>query len=437
MSAPDELVVARLFYEATPTFSVLRTRLYLLESALYYDFYFVSQAGKTVWYWLVSNPSDPAPYARITQAFGPYRTSAQVPAPTFLADAGFAYTGTWNVVNQSCDGYAGGGTNDAMTAGTWFSFLTGTGTLSRIMNVDHTNDFHIPVLGAYYLVNFPTFETLTSAPALDIAAVESSAIGNAGAAGPSLMLTQQDIQTTMVNPPAGASLQHCSAQDIAAIIPGLSAPQTQPAPPAWTNQMQTTCYMIGQDTYPYYSQVFYDYTGGQSQTSIFVTTDATMGATPYNARQDMILPLGTVGPALNYQWGEFAPRWGTVCYTPGGGVVPMSVPNFVQAGGGRCRALIENNPYFGQDDTISIWSVMLGGASGWSDFWYWFNAEQQGIVFSLAPAASLTMIDYRTFIQNPSFAPGTFNEPTDNLPRCGTAASDKLQKAMFIPKGGY
>jgi hypothetical protein len=110
----------------------------------------------------------------------------------------------------------------------------------------------------------------------------------------------------------------------------------------------------------------------------------------------------------------------------------MSVPNFVQEAGGRCRAVIGNNPYFAANDTISIWSVMLGAETGWSDFWYWFNSAQQGIVFSLAPASSLTMIDYQTFVQNPTFAPGTFAEPQSGVPQCPSSAAAQLQKVMFI-----
>lgn len=433
LHASDEMVAARVYFESVQSGTMLRTRLYLLESELFYDFVFVTQGGTTSWYWLMSDPADPDPNASVTAALGPFTTLAKVPAATFLGDQGFAYTGTWNIVNQSCDGYAGGGSSKNMQAATWFSFFSGTGSLSRIMNVDNTNDFQIPILGAYYLVNFPTFEVNVQHALPSSTATALMQKHGLDQAGPSPMMTLQDIQTAMANPPVGASLVSCSAQNINAVIPGLSRPQIQPIPPAWTNQMQSFCYMIGQDNYPYYSQVYYDYTVNQSQISVFVTTDPTMDSEPYNSRQDMILPLGATGPAVNYAFSGPGAQWAPTCYAPGGGVVPMSVPNFVQEAGGQCRALIANNPYFGSNDTISIWSVSLDGQSGWSDFWYWFNAEQQGVVFSLAPASSLTMIDYQTFVQNPSFAPGTFAEPEGGLQPCPSSTGDQLRKVMFMP----
>jgi hypothetical protein len=401
----------------------------LLESLLYYDFFFQSNTatGQTNWYWEISDPSNPNPNPPSTNFFGPFPTTAQMPAPTFLGDKQFSYVGTWDVVNQPCDGFSA----TTGQAATWFSFLSQTSTPSRIMNVDDTNDFKIPVLGAYYLVNFITFNPFFDGATIERAAEDNAPSGNA----PSPMLTLQDIQTAMSNPPSGASQMSCTPADIAAIIPGISHPQSQPQPPAWTDQMQSICYMMGQDVYPYYCQVYYDYTVNQSQTSVFVTTQ---GATPYNSRQDMVLPRGTVGPALNYEWNAAASQWNASCFSPGvlgqsGGVVPMPVPNFVQAGGGLCRAVIQDNPYFGQGQ-VTIWSVSLGGAS---DFWYWFDAQQRGVVFSLAPAGSLTMIDYQTFVQNPTFQPCIFAEPTIGLPECPDAVAEMRQKLMLIPKGGF
>jgi hypothetical protein len=429
LTTSDELVIATIsYYRVSGGGRVLRTRLYLLESLLYYDFFFQTNTvtGQTTWSWLISDPSDPDPNPKIINSFGPFPTTAQMPKPTFLGDKQFSFVGTWNVVNQPCDGFSA--TAGQGQAGTWFSFLAQTSTPSRIMNVDDTNDFKIPVLGAYYLVNFITFNPNRS---LDGATIERAAENNAPSGNaPSPMLTLQDIQNAMSNPPAGASQMSCTPADIAAIIPGISHPQSQPRPPAWTDQMQSICYMMGQDTYPYYCQVYYDYTVNQSQTSVFVTQGT---YNQYNSRQDMVLPLGTLGPALNYEWNAANSQWNSSCYTPGGGVVPMPVPNFVQAGGGLCRAVIRDNPYFGRGQW-TIWSVSLGGAS---DFWYWFDAQQRGVVFSLAPAGSLTMIDYQTFVQNPRFQPCIFAEPTTGLPECPDAVAEIRQKLMLIPKGGF
>jgi hypothetical protein len=349
-----------------------------------------------------------------------------VPNQTFLDDKNFSFVGTWNVVNQPCDGFSA--TTPSAQAATWFSFLNQTSTPSRIMNVDATNDFAIPVLGAYYLVNFITFDPN---PSPDVATIEGAAEENAQAGvAPSPMLTLQDIQKAMSNPPSGASQVSCTPADIAAIIPGISLPRSQPQPPAWTDQMQSICYMMGQQTYPDYCQVYYDYTVNKSQTSVFVTQGT---YNQYNVRQDMVLPRGVVGPALNYEWNAGTSQWDASCYTQDGGVVPMPVPNFVQADGGICRAVIKDNPYFGRGQ-VTIWTDGLGGES---DFWYWFDAQQRGVVFSLAPAGSLTMIDYQTFVQNPRFQPCIFAEPTTGLPECSDAVAEVRQKLMLIPKGGF
>jgi hypothetical protein len=435
LQSSDELVVARLYYDASHgDVTFLRTRLYLLESGLFYDFGFVTSSTETSWYWIISDPADPDPNPKPIQAYGPYLTSTRVPDAQFLATAMFSYVGTWDVVNQPCDGYSAPDAHNIKGAATWFSFLSGTSTLSRVMNVDNTNDCMVPVLGAYYLANMTTFGPCAASPS--IVAQLPHAKG-AVTSGPSPMVTLADLQFAMANAPAGAPAVGCTPQDIAAVIPGISVPPSQPVPPAWSNQMQSACYMMGQDAYPYYCQVYYDYTVNQSQTSVFVTTDPSVSSQPYNVRQDMVLPYGTRGPSINYQWDLEAGQWQPSCFTTNGGDVPMPVPDFVAAGDGRCRAVIVNNPYFGAGDTISIWSVALAGQTGWSDFWYWFNSADQGIVFSLAPAASLTMIDYQTFIQNRPFPPGTFTEPVAGLPQCPSAATARREKVKFIPKGGY
>ena len=47
------------------------------------------------------------------------------------------------------------------------------------------------------------------------------------------------------------------------------------------------------------------------------------------------------------------------------------------------------------------------------------------------------MIDYQTFVQNPTFTAGTFIEPETGLPQCPSNDAAKRQSVMFIPKGGY
>jgi hypothetical protein len=181
--------------------------------------------------------------------------------------------------------------------------------------------------------------------------------------------------------------------------------------------------MIGQDTYPYYCQVWYDWTRG-SQVTVFVQKD---DAGLYAVRNDEVLPKGAVGPVVVYSWD--GSRWIPACCQANGGVVPMPAPNFVEMGSGRCRALIQNNPYFGN---ISIWTVALGDNQGqWaSDFWYWFNDRQQGVVFSLAPAGSLTIIDYQTFVQNGSIEACVFDDPCSAVPSCSGSQMMRARKTL-------
>ena len=68
---------------------------------------------------------------------------------------------------------------------------------------------------------------------------------------------------------------------------------------------------------------------------------------------------------------------------------------------------------------------------GGSIFWDWFDGDFNGIIFSLAPASSLTIIDYQTFDRKPTFESCVFDEPT-------TVAEPKVRAVRtlgFIPRG--
>jgi hypothetical protein len=423
LSSSDELVVARIYYNAVrPDHRYLRVRLYLLESLLYYDFLFETNNNQTSWFWLVSDPKDPRPN-QVKKAFGPYPTTVQVPTTTFLHDKGFSYIGTWKVVNRRCHGYCAAGPQN--TPGTWFSFLRKSNKLSRIMNVNNTNDFNIPVLGAYYLVNFLTIKKTNKKTKWKRIKCKPTS-GNA----PSPMVNPQDILTAMANPPKGASQVRCRPKNIAAVIPGLHFPKSQPKAPVWTNQVHSICYMMGQDAYPYHCQLYYDYTVNKAQVTVFVSQQKPGN---YDTRTDLLLPRGRRGPEFSYEWNKLKSQWQASCHIPDAGAVAMPVPNFVQAGNGRCRAVI-NNPYFGSRK-VTIWSVELTSPRR-ANFWFWFNDQQQGIVFSVAPATSLTMIDYQTFVQNPSFSPSTFNDLTPSLPECKLSKAE-IQKLLFTLEGSF
>ena len=117
----------------------------------------------------------------------------------------------------------------------------------------------------------------------------------------------------------------------------------------------------------------------------------------------------------------------------GRGVVPMPVPDFVRAGKGKCRAVLTHNPHFG---SLSIWSVALGDENGpWnSNFWYWFNPQDCGVIFSLAPPHSLTMIDYQTIVRDAVIDPHILESPCAQLPTCEDHRMIMVQnRPTFMP----
>jgi hypothetical protein len=410
----DQLAVANLTYQQTPSGQLMRVSMYLVESLHYVDFLFSTTAQGSQWWWLVSDPQNPA--AMPSTAMGPYACKATVPPHDLMAVGGFTNVGTWNVHNEPCIAFSQ--KKLGACAATWYWFDAQSHRISRIMNVDDGNDLAIPVLGAYYLVDFPAVQTLAQSNLVQLLGLCPQGPNQPGF---SPMRSLADIALAMRETPAGPPVA-CTPAQLQAIIPGLSfpGPGASPPPPAWTNQVSSMCYMIGQDPYPYYSQVWYDWDAGM-QVTVFVTQDQ---SGDYTQRQDMYLPKGKVGPAANASWS--GTEWTLDSCTPGGGVVPMSVPDFVKADEGACRAVISDNPYFG---TLSVWSVHLPGDTQpqtMSNFWYWFNQQQQGVVFSLAPASSLTMIDYQTFVQEGAIAPAYLQDG------CASAApSNAACKAQF------
>src|ERR1043165_687520 len=413
LSPSDQLVVGNLSYQAvSSTERLMRVSLYLLESLYYYDFLFHTSGGMTQWWWMISDPAHPNDLP--TQAFGPFSAGAAIPSSDFLVSSNFSHVGTFDAIGRSCHFFSG---RASAKAGTWYSFDSATKNIGRIMNVEATNDFKVAILGADYFVDFANVQQI-SQPALT-EVLKKCPTGTPAAA--SAMVTLADIVRAMAAPPSGSQIS-CTLGQIQSLIPGLSSPSGSIKPPAWTNKVESYCYMIGQDTYPYYCQVWYDWVRGK-QVTVFVQQD---NADAYTQRFDEVLPKGVVGPAIVYSWD--GSQWTPACCQAGGSFVPMPVPNFVEAGHGRCRALIKNNPYFG---SISIWSVDLGGAS---DFWYWFNENQQGVIFSLAPAGSLTIIYYQTFMQNPSMDDCIFDDPCGEVPACaGNNMMMLSAKPRFVP----
>ncbi|CAN7511953.1 hypothetical protein [Mesorhizobium caraganae] len=389
----DSLIAGRLTYDGSDT-PTLRAQLYSLDGLEYFDFLFSSDGGKHLFWRLSSNPARPDDPP--TAKGGATEVDAAVPTvASFSAD--FAHQGTWMVLEKKSHAFSG-----RRTAGpyTWVWQEAETGAFRRMMNVATSNDFGWAILGSFYFVDFTTFEALPRTKLPDL--VMSLPKDTDGTRVP--LKTYYDIASAM----AEGGVQ-CDFTNAAALINGLVPVDTELTAPSWTDSVKSECFMIGQDNYPYYCQIWYDWSAG-NQITVFVQKDVQGN---YSTRFDEFLPRGKVGPAVVYEWA--ANSWVASCSSKGGGFVPMPVPDFVSAGGGRCRAKFEGSSYFGD---LSIWTVALGDQSRWSDFWYWFDNRNRGVIFSLDPASSLTLIDYQTFLQNEPIDSAIFKDPTGSIPAC-------------------
>ena len=406
ISPADQLVIANVTYDAgDPDNRFMRVGLYLFESLRYYNFFFKTSGAQTQWWWLISDPADPDDTP--TNAFGPFATAAIVPPPDLLRLSNFTHAGNWAVLGRSCDAFSG---RRKAAAGTWYWF-DASGNLSRIMNFDPSNDFQIAIFGAYYLVDFPTFRQVASSNLSDIHRLCSGTGGLAQA--PSPMLTLCDILLAMASPPSGAQTP-CTLRQMQRLLPGIAPPAGTLSPPSWTHRVNSECFMIGLLMSPYYCQLWYDWDRGM-QITVSVWPD-TSGA--YTVRMDQWLPRGKRGPAIFYSWD--GAKWAPACYVPPKETsVAMPVPCFVKHDGGICRATIEKNGYFG---SISIWTVALPDDSGRpaSDFWLWFNPKSQGVIFSLAPSVSLSLIDYQNFVQDGAIDACIFADPCMDISECSS-----------------
>jgi hypothetical protein len=408
----DQLVIADVTYDASdPSDRFMRARLYLFERLFYYDFFFHTSGAHAWWWWLISDPA--APDRSPTKAFGPFATTATVPPPDLLRANNLTHAGSWAVRGRNCDAFSGMKTPNKPI---WYWFDE-AGNLSRILNYDACNEFEIAIFGAYFLADFPTFNRLASSTLTDIYALCSQSSSPAQA--PSKMVSLLDILGAMAAPPSGTQTR-CTLREIQRLIPGVApAPDTIVAP-SWAHRVRSDCIMIGQLTSAYYSQVWYDWDRG-IQITVFVWPD---NAGSYS-RMDQRLP----GPGVFYKWDPSKCVWVPDCQQPtppGGHGIPR--PNFIETDGGTCRAIIEKNRYFG---TISIWTAPLRNQNETSeaDFWLWFNDRDQGVIFSRAPASSLTLTDYQTFVRDAKIDACIFDDPTNEIPVCPTHPSTVVANA--------
>ena len=391
----------------------MRVSLYFTQDLRYYDFLFRSDG---TWYWLVSTPGGP-----VIQSYGPFSTSLQVPAPDFISAKGGKYGAGWTIMGTECLSWViptqNGGTPDH---GSWYSFNLSTGNLFRIFTFDSNNPCLIPILGSYYLANFPTFTSGT------VSAEEQEEISNA-IANPSedtpaeysqTLVTQKDILTAVANPLASAL---CTLTEIQALIPGF-LPTPGGTLPEWTDQTFIEGYTIGTDFIPYYTLVYYWYTGGKQQ-SIFIGLGPSPGRSTYDMRQDCCL-FASYTDLPQYYWQD---NWVASCCYPRLQGVGLPYPDWLTRDGGTIQASITGNAAFGlvPGEVLNLISApLVRGPGELALFWVWFKGDGQGVLFTEANYKNsvdhnLQLIDYTRFEQNATWInDGFFTDPCGTVPAC-------------------
>ncbi|MGZ5544205.1 MAG: hypothetical protein ACXWIU_05990, partial [Limisphaerales bacterium] len=365
----SQLVVGTIEYSYTQTESWMRVGLYLTQSKQYFEFVFITVVDdkKEVhrnWYWIDSTPN-----GRISNIYGPFQTTLQVPWPNFFQDRstlwGNAYPLMCTDTNSkgiNCEHWVlptpapRGGHPDH---GSWFTFRKDTGSkkdtrnLFRVLMTDATNPLMIPILGSYFFTNLPTFragEVSDTSNAL----IERIRGGEAKARADywNPMVTQEDIHRAMAFPLASAD---CTPRDIEAVIPGFIAPPIDGELPLWSPKTYIEGWTIGTDFVPYFTRVCYLWTGDadSKQQSVFVGLGSAPGQSTYLNRKDACLNTKGVTPVI-YKWNPGTDFWEkNECRKSDTGLVR---PDWVARGGGVIMGKIRGNPDFGlaEDQTIEL-----------------------------------------------------------------------------------
>lgn len=394
----DQLLVASIACDAAGAQPAMRVSLYLLESLQYFDFLFTNGA----WYWLVSQPGQ-AP----TGYYGPFQTSLQIPPPDLLVQSGASYGNSWPICGFETDGWVIPTANQPSVPahGTWYSMMSGTGNLWRVLNLDNSNPVNVPFLGSSYLAYLPGFQATEPLNLMSLL-TGSPLAGNP----PSPMVSQRDIQTALANPLASAP---CTMPQIQAVIPGINFPATQPTLPAWTDQTFIQGWTIGCDPIPYWTQVWYWWAQRRQRTA-FVGYGLQAGTGTYRNRMDSVLYANYFTSPVYYAASEN--QWVPSCPIPCFPGVGTPQPDFPAADNGVVKGTITGNPDFGLSPSQTMLMIACalprgpnpGGQDVTSVFWFWFTDDQKGVLFSegnyidTVVAHDLQVIDYAYFEQNAS-----------------------------------
>jgi hypothetical protein len=414
----------------------MRVVLYLTQDQRCYEFIFLTlRPGKKNedrrWYWIDSSTD-----GSISNVYGPFRTTLQVPDPDFLADAvwGNSYPLMCTEKNKKgfeCDHWLLPSPGPP-GRGSWYAFRKDTGRLFRILMLDSTNPLMIPILGSYFIANLPTFTQGISAKAKSRISSIKKRHAKSRCDYWNPMVTQQDIQRAMAFPLAYTP---CTATDIERIIRGFTAVQSGTGLPRWSDNTYAEGWSIGADYVPYFTRVCYIWTGGAAskQQSAFIGVGALASwRSPYSLRTDMCLNrYGTLQP--RYEWDSRTNSWGfRECLYPNP-PVGMPYPNWLEREGALALIMgkIRGNSAFGltAGETMNLIAAQAPRGGGeLAIFWLWFLENGTGMLFSegnyINPLShNLQLIDYSLFMRNAALTQDDFCSP------CGWAKPKKKKVA--------
>lgn len=435
----SQLVVGHIESSWTPKESWLRARLYLTQDLTYFDFLFINQTDRVEncqWYWINSTPQ-----GEVNNIYGPLPTTLRIPSPTFFSDRtqpGSPCPLRWgnkyplmctdtNPEGIHCDHWT-----DPQS---WYAFRRHSGHLFRILTMNPLNPLGLPILGAYYLANVPTFRPhAVSEGSHELIHAIRKGAAQSVASYPNTMITQEQIQQAMADPLASA---RCTLPEIQRVLPGFIPKPDHVHLPRWTNGTYVEGWTLGSfDAIPYYTRVCYLWTGNDDSKQQTVCIGAGGGANTYLLREDASLNMKG-GFLVGYQWqGDSWVESGMPTSTPKNVGIPY--PDWIASSNGEVMGKINGNADFGlrSDEELNLIGVQSpGDGEEFSIFWVWFLKNGVGMLFSegsfIGSTWHLQAIDYTLFVRDAPVTQGDFSGPFPAEPAAAKLRMDAEHSHLY------
>ncbi|HEY1648917.1 MAG TPA: hypothetical protein VGF96_13125 [Terracidiphilus sp.] len=441
----SQLAVGRVESATVGHESWMRIRLYLTRDLRYLDFLFLSVNDpqdpynfQSEWYWIDSSVS-----GRVEKIHGPFGTTLQVPAPRFLEDNRAVWGNRYplmctdrNPRGIDCDHWVIPTAGTQTDHGSWYSVRRDTGQIFRVFTFDTNNPMMLPFLGAYYLVNFASFQKGVSRESKKLLknVKAGRAVNHPAYWNP--LVTQQDVQRAFKFPIASAK---CTIEDIQKVLPGFTAEASPKTPlPTWSNKLYIEGWTLGLDLIPWYTRVCYNWTGDKhsKEQAAFVGLGQGPGDGSYLKRMDTCLNTYRTDMPC-FEWDAPSESWRLKCCLPPLRRVGLPYPDWLARDNAAVMGQITGNPNFGlqPDQVLSLIAAEMPGPSGeLSIFWVWFLDNGVGMLFSEAKYLnSLSnlpqLIDYTLFFRNAPITDQDFSNPcnlVESKPAGGAAKAPKI-----------